>query len=45
MGETKRTAKLAMLIACAAAGVSVVNIDAGFSAEYQAALICRAAAS
>ena len=35
-------AMLTMLNSCAA-GVSVVNIDAGFSAGYQAALICRAA--
>ena len=33
-------AMLTMLNSCAA-GVSVVNIDAGFSAGYQAALICR----
>ncbi len=35
-------AMLTMLNSCAA-GVSVVNIDAGFSAGYQAALICRSA--
>ena len=34
-------AMLTMLNSCAA-GVSVVNIDAGFSAGYQAAMICRA---
>ena len=33
-------AMLTMLNSCAA-GVSVVNIDSGFSAGYQAALICR----
>ena len=37
-------AMLTMLNSCSA-GVSVVNIDAGFSAGYQAALICRMAAS
>ena len=36
-------ALLAMLNSCAA-GVSVVNIDNGFGAGYQAALICRAGA-
>ena len=35
-------AMLTMLNSCAA-GVSVVNIDGGFSAGYQAALICKAA--
>ncbi len=35
-------AMLTMLNSCAA-GVSVVNIDGGFSAGYQGALICRAA--
>ena len=33
-------ALLAMLNSCAA-GVSVVNIDNGFGAGYQAAMICR----
>ena len=37
-------AMLTMLNSCSA-GVSVVNIDAGFSAGYQAALICRSGAT